>query len=133
MKGIIRSFVIHLGILWVIASAIGGIEYGGNFQTLAMGALALTAVDTLIKPFINLLLLPFNLVTLGTFRWISSVFTLYISTLLVPGFSVVPFRYPGLVTSMFIIPPIELSLLGAYVALSILISIGVSIIFWLSR
>ncbi len=133
MKGILRSFLVHLIILWAIATYIGGILYGGQFQTLAMGALALTAVDTLIKPLVNLLLLPFNLVTLGTFRWISSVFTLYISTLLVPGFSVVAFKYPGLVSNWFIIPPIDLSLFGAYVAISILISICVSLVFWISR
>lgn len=133
MKGILRSFLFHVLILWVIATYVGGIEYGKQFQILAMGALALTAVDALIKPLINLFLLPFNLITLGTFRWVSGVFTLYLSTLLVPGFSVVPFKYPGFISTMFIIPPIELSLIGAYIAIAILVSICVSLLFWISR
>lgn len=133
MKGIIRSFVVHLVVLWVIASYIGGIEFGANLRTLALGALALTAADTLIKPFLNLLLLPFNLITLGVFRWISSSFTLYIATILVPGFSVVPFKFAGFTSELFIIPPITFSLIGAYIILAILISFLVSLIFWLLK
>lgn len=133
MKGLLRSFVVHTIVLWFIATYVGGIVFGADPKTLAMGALVLTLMDALIKPFINLLLLPFNLVTLGTFRWISSVFTLYVSTLLVPGFSVVGFKYAGLTTDFFIIPAFGLSLLWAYIALAILISFFVSLIFWLLK
>lgn len=131
MKGILRSFVIHTVVLWIVATEIGGVHFNNDLKVLLMGALALTLVDSLIKPFINLLLLPFNLVTLGAFRWVSSAFTLYISTLLVPGFAVVAFRYAGLATPFFIIPPFALSLLGAYILIGVLISLFVSILFWL--
>lgn len=133
MKGFFRSYLIHLFALWVIANNIGGIHFGKDPRVLLMGALALTVIDVLIKPLINLLLLPLNLVTLGTLRWVSSVFTLYISTLVVPGFEVVAFKYPGFTSNMFIIPPIDFSLFGAYIILSIFISIIVSFLFWLAR
>ena len=133
MKGILKSFVIHTFVLWLIATYLGGVQFGNDPKILLGGGLALTLVDILIKPLLNLLLLPFNLVTLGTLRWVSSVFTLYISTLLVPGFSVVAFKYPGLVTNMFIIPPLSFSVIGAYIIISIIISIIVSFIFWLIR
>lgn len=127
----IRSFVIYAGILWFIASYIGGVDYGNNFQTLLLGALALTLAESLLKPIINLLLLPFNLVTLGVFRWVSNVLMLYISTLAVPGFSIVPFTYPGFSSNLFIIPSMELGLIGAYIAVSIVLSIIASFVFWL--
>tara|TARA_Y100000310_G_C20536218_1_gene740978 strand:+ start:627 stop:1028 length:402 start_codon:yes stop_codon:yes gene_type:complete len=133
MKGLLRSFVIHIIVLWAIATFIGGIDFAGEPRTLALGALVLTLADSLIKPFINLLLLPFNLVTMGTFRWVSSVFTLYLSTLLVPKFSVTGFSYPGFSSNLFIIPPMELSLIWAYVVLAILISLIVSLLFWLLK
>lgn len=131
MKRILRSFAIHLFAVWVIATAVGGIFYNDNFVTLALGAAALTAVDILIKPLINLLLLPFNLITLGTFRWISNVVTLYLATLLVPDFSISAFTYPGFSSSLFIIPETHLSVFWAYIAISFGISIISSFLFWL--
>lgn len=131
MKTLLRSLIVHSIVLWFIATQIGGINYSNDFKILFLGALALTLVDSLIKPFINLLLLPFNLITLGTFRWISSVFSLYLSTLFVPGFSIAAFKYAGLVTTFFIIPPFSLSLFGAYILIGILVSILVSLLFWL--
>lgn len=131
MKGLLRSFIIHAGILWFVASNVGGIEYANDIKILLGGAFALTLVDALIKPLINLLLLPFNLVTLGTFRWVSSVFALYLTTLVVPGFAIRAFNYPGLATEFFIIPSLSLSLLGAYILIAILVSFLVSFFFWI--
>lgn len=131
MKRLLRSFAIQLFALWLISKNIGGIDYHNNFQNLALGALALTFGEAFLKPIINLLLLPFNLVTLGVFRWISSVVTLYIATLLVPGFAVVPFTYTGLSSNLFIIPQLEFSLVTAYLILSFFISFITSLLFWL--
>jgi putative membrane protein len=131
MKTLLRSFVFHAFVIWFLAANIGGIHYGNDPKILLLAALALTFVDMLIKPVINLLILPFNLITLGTFRWVSSVFTLYLTTLLVPGFAIVAFTYPGLNAGFIIIPAITLSLLGAYIALSVLSSLLVSFIYWL--
>ncbi|MBI2007573.1 MAG: phage holin family protein [Candidatus Blackburnbacteria bacterium] len=131
MKRIIRAFAVYAFILWVIATYIGGIEFGGDPKILLSGALALTLAELFLKPIINLLLLPFNLVTLGVFRWVSNGLMLYIATLLVSGFSVVPFTYPGFSSNLFIIPSLELGLIGAYIFLSFTLSIIASFVFWL--
>lgn len=133
MKGILRSFVFHALVLWFVATYIGGIQFGNDIKILLGAGVALTLVDLLVKPLINLLLLPFNLVTLGTLRWLSNVFTLYITTLLIPGFSIIAFKYPGLVSNMFIVPPISFSVIGAYIVISIIVSILISFIFWLTK
>lgn len=131
MKGLIRSYAVYLAILWLISAYIGGIDYGKETNTLLLGALVFTIAETFLKPIINILLLPFNLVTLGIFRWVSNVLMLYIATLSVPGFSVVAFNYPGFRTELFIVPPMELSVFWAYIALSLVISFIASFLFWL--
>lgn len=133
MKSLIRSVVIHTIVIWFIAEYVGGISYMGDFKYLLGASFALSLVDALVKPLINLLLLPFNIVTLGAFRWISSVFALYLTTLFVPKFSISAFVYPGLATSYFIIPSITFSVLGAYIVVAILISFLISFIFWVIR
>lgn len=131
MKGIFRSWIFHLGAIYFVASYVGGASYSDELKVLAVAAIALTLVDALLKPLLNLLLLPFNLVTLGVFRWVSNVIALYITTLAVPGFTISAFKYPGLISQYIIIPELTLSLLGAYILLSILISFIVSLLFWL--
>lgn len=133
MKRLLRSFAIYYFTLWLTATYFGGIDYGKNFQVLALGAIALTVSESTLKPLINLLLLPFNLVTLGVFRWISGVLTLYVATALVPGFQIVPFVYQGFQSNLFIIPQIHFSVFTAYIVLSFLISTLGSFLFWLSR
>jgi len=131
MKRLLRSFFIHAFAIWVVAQNFGGIDYGNSWKYLALGAVALTIADGILKPLINLLLLPFNLVTLGVFRWVSGVITLYIATTLVSGFSVVPFVYPGLNSNWFIIPQIPFSLFAAYIVVAFAISLVAGLIFWL--
>ena len=131
MKRLIRAYVIYLSVLWAISSYIGGIEYGKSLQTLLAASLALTVAEILLKPILNLLLLPFNLVTLGVFRWVSNALMLYITALLVPAFSIVPFTYPGFHSDLFIIPAVSLGLIGAYIFLSLILSFIASFVFWL--
>lgn len=133
MKGILRSFIVHAFALWFVAIYLGGINFHNDPNILLAGAGVLMLVDLLIKPLVNLLLLPFNLITLGTLRWVSSAFTLYLSTLLVPGFSVIAFKYPGFNSNFFIIPPIDFSILWAYIVISIIVSLIVSFLFWLAK
>lgn len=131
MKRVIRAFAIYALILWFLATYIGGIEFGNDAKILLSGALALTLAELFLKPIINLLLLPFNLVTLGVFRWVSNGLMLYIATLLVPGFLLAPFTYPGFSSNLFIIPSVQLGLVGAYIFLSFTLSIIASFVFWL--
>lgn len=131
MKRIIRAFAVYTLILWFLANYVGGVEFGNDPKILLSGALALTLAELFLKPIINLLLLPFNLVTLGVFRWVSNVLMLYITTLIVPGFSIIPFTYPGFSSNLFIIPEMQLGLIGAYVLLSFVLSVVASFVFWL--
>lgn len=131
IKNFLRSFAIHTLAIWLVAQNLGGLEYGGDFKILALAGLALTLVDSFIKPILNLLLLPFNLITLGTFRWVVNVFTLYIATLLVRGFSLVSFSYSGANIGGFIIPSADFSVFWAYIAVAFSISVISSLLFWL--
>lgn len=87
----------------------------------------------LIKPIINVLLLPINLITFGLFKWLSAAVSLYLVTLVVPGLRIERFFYPGMVTSWLDIPQLSFDGLMAYVAFSLLISFVTSIFNWLVK
>ena len=95
MKKYLRLFLINLGTIWLATFLLAGVSYQGGFKTLALAALALTVINFLIRPLIKILLLPINLLTMGMFRWVINVLSLYLLTIVVPQISITGFRLAG--------------------------------------
>lgn len=133
MKRLLRSFVINTATLWLVTQILPGVGYAGGYQTLLLTALALTIVNLLVKPLINLLLLPINLLTLGAFRWLVNVAALYLVALIVPQFQINSFLFPGFTYQGFIIPSINLTVFWVFVLTSFLISLISSLFYWVVK
>ncbi len=133
MKRYLRLFLVNIFSLWLAAKIISGISFGNNNQTIFVAALALTLIDLLVKPIIKLLLLPINLLTLGTFQWLANVLALYLTTIVVPDFSISGFFFPGFDYKGFIIPAMSLSLIWAFIITSLVMSLISSFLIWLAR
>ncbi len=84
MKKHLRVFFFNIFALWVVKNILPGVSYSGGFHTLIWASLVLTLVNIIIRPLVNLLLLPINLITLGSFRWLVNVATIYLVTVFVP-------------------------------------------------
>jgi uncharacterized membrane protein YvlD (DUF360 family) len=94
-------------------------------------AAVLTGINLALKPLIRLLLLPINLITLGAFRWVANVFSLYLVTMLVPYLEIVDFQFPGFSYQGFIIPSMFLGTFVVLLISSFLISFINTFLFWL--
>lgn len=130
MKKLFRHFVIETTVLLLVSRIAEGLVFEEGIKTLLYAGLGLTAASMLAKPVINILLLPINLVTFNLFRWISSAIALYLVTLLVPGFQIIGFSFPGLTSSLINLPQIAIGGFLAYVMFSLLISLVTSFIYW---
>jgi len=133
IKKYLRFFLINLFALWLVAYIFAGVSFTGGWQTLALAALVLTLLGTLIKPLIKLLLLPINLITLGTFRWLINVITLWLVTLIVPQFEIRGFLFEGVNYQGFTIPSFYLATFWAFVLTSLVISLVTTLTLWLIR
>jgi len=133
IKKYLRFFLINLFALWLVAYIFTGVSFTGGWQTLALAALVLTLLGTLIKPLIKLLLLPINLITLGTFRWLINVITLWLVTIIVPQFEIRGFLFEGVNYQGFIIPSFYLATFWAFVLTSLVISLVTTLTLWLIR
>jgi putative membrane protein len=133
MKSLLRAFVINVATLYLVTQVLSGVRYLDGYQTLLLAAFALTIVNLLVKPLINLLLLPINLLTLGAFRWLINVLALYLVTLLVPQFQISGFLFPGFSYQGLIIPAIGLNVFWVFVLASFLISLIGSFFYWLVK
>ncbi len=125
MRGLIKSFIIATGSLYIVSSVVNGMVFANGTQTLLLTGAVLMLTTLIVRPIINILLLPINLVTFGLFKWISYAVTLYLVTLIAPGFEILDFVFKGYNSYWVSLPSLSLSGVLAFIAFSFLIS-GVS-------
>ena len=133
MRAILKHFAVNIIVLYLITQWFSGLSIANGMEGLIVAGVGLTLINFLARPIINLLLLPINLITFGFFRWLASVFTLYITTFVVPGFQIASFAFGGLSTKWIDLPALNFSGLMALVAFSFVISIFSSLIYWLVK
>lgn len=134
MKHILRSLAINAFALWLVSQIFPqGIFFAKGTETLVITAAVLGLVNLFIRPLINLFLLPINLLTLGMFRFMVNVITLYLVTLIVHDFKISAFAFPGLTYKGIIIPSVSLNIFWAFVLISFCLSFVSAFLSWLSK
>lgn len=134
MKRILRGFLIEIGVLYLVTQIASGLNFANGLQSLAITGIALALAVFVVRPIINVLLLPINLVTFGVFRWLSQALTLYVVDLILPEFSITHFSFAGFSSEWFYIPAYSTaSIVLSYILFSLLISLISGIIHWLVR
>ena len=101
-----------------------------DFSSLASAiikvAFILAIFETIIKPIIKILLLPINILTLGTLRLVISTLGLYLAVFFIDGFSLLNISTTGANWQGLNIPPFHFSGFFAYLvsALTINLTLG---------
>lgn len=133
MKTILRAYLTNLVSLYLVSQTIAGMVFNGGLQTLLITAAALAISSLLIKPVINILLIPINLMTFGLFRFLSSAIAFYLITMVVKDFKIVEFNFAGFTTNYFSVPALILHGILAFIAFSFVISFINSILHWVVK
>jgi len=133
MKKIIKVYIADTLTLYIISKITSGIVLEKGLESLLLAGAGLALVSFVIKPLVNILLLPLNLITFGLFRWVSSAVVLYLVTLVVPGFKITGFLFNGVSSQWFDIPSISLGGLLAFIAFSFVITVFTSLIHWILK
>lgn len=133
MKTILKHFIIDTVSLYLISLVVTGIVFENGIQTLILTGFVLMLTTLIVRPIINILLLPLNLITFGLFKWVTYAITLYLVTLIVPGFKLLDFVFGGFHSVWFVLPAIALSGPFAFIAFSFLISFVASVVYWIFK
>ena len=131
MKSILRSIGIYLLALYFIPQIVPGFTIEGGFLTLLIGAVILAFMFLVLKPILNIISFPINMVTLGLFSIITNALILYLLTIVVPNITVQPFTYPSTHLYGFITPTITFNTFFSYTFSAFILSCINSIIRWL--
>ncbi len=133
MRTLLKHFIIDTISLYLISQAVSGISFAGGTYTLFLAGAVLMLATMVVRPIINILLLPINLVTFGLFKWVTYAITLYLVTLIVPGFVLGEFLFKGFSSYWFNLPPIALTGILAFIAFSFVISFVSSVLYWIFK
>jgi putative membrane protein len=133
MRFVLKGFIISTGSLYIVSQLISGLVFAEGIYTLVLAGFVLMLANLIIKPVLNILLLPLNLITLGLFKWVTYAITFYLVTLVVPGFKITEFIFKAFNSYWFNIPGITLHGVFAFVAFAFLISLVSSVLHWIFK
>jgi putative membrane protein len=129
VKSAARRIFVNFLCLLAISVATPTIDYSGKIEILIAASAVLAVLNWLVKPILNLIFLPINLITLESFRWLTNVVILYLVTWLIPEFQIKPFLFPGLNFQGLVIPPIKFNTLFAFLLVAFLLNLLSDIIY----
>lgn len=90
MKGFFVKWLVSAVALWFVVWIIPGITVD-RFETLLLGSLILSLLNTFIRPLITLLTLPLQIFSLGFFTLLINGFLFFLAARMVEGFTVADF------------------------------------------
>jgi len=125
MKSLLQKVIVNLIAIFVASQLISGIRWGDDLKTLILAAIVLSLANAFLRPILKLYFLPINVITLGLFGWLINVLIIYLTTLLVPGFEIVPFSLNVLGTNFV------LNQFLAYVFVSFFLNLITTVTSWL--
>lgn len=94
MKGILRTYVTATFSLFLTSLLFSGLIIDGGLGGYLVAGLLLAVGFLIVKPVLNIITLPLNMVTFGLFSIITNMLILYLVDVLFPPLQIVPFTVP---------------------------------------
>jgi len=128
MKKILRLFLTNLIALAFVNEIFPGLEVNQRLYGLIIVAVSLTLIEKLVKPILKALLLPINLLTMGTLSWIINVINLALLVAFVPQVGIKSFHFQGFSAGGIIVQGFFVSQLLSLISATIILTISKKII-----
>lgn len=132
MKGLLRRFLFYTIALFATTQFLAGFHLSGGLQIYIITGIILSFMMVILKPVLNLISMPLNIITFGFASFLVNVVILFLLTVFVAQVSVEPFTLPGISFAGFAIPPIGLNKWFAYLVASLVLSAVYSILTWVT-
>lgn len=133
MKSLLRNTFINSLSLFILAQTVPGLSVHGGLFTFIAGGLALALLFLIVKPILNLISLPLNLLTMGLFSFLINAIIFYLLTVFVTSISITSFTFPGFSFMGFIAPKIFFNTFFAFIIIALFQSAIVTFLSWLIK
>lgn len=133
MRYLLRNTAIYAFTLYIMPYLINGVKISGGIYTVVVAGIALTLMMMILKPILNFISIPLNILSMGIFSTLTNVFILYLLTVFFTKISITAFTYPGAHFAGFIIPSVHLNTFFAFVFAAAILSAISSFLSWLLK
>ena len=131
MKKLVRVILVNAFSLFFTALIFPGLVLKGGFQTLFFGGLFLAIGNALLSPIIGIITLPFNILTLGLFSFVTTLISLLFITYFYHAIQIRQFYFQGISLDGVEIKAFMLSQVLSYIVISATIYLIVKAMNWL--
>jgi len=128
MKYLIRCFLFNTFALWLTSQIIPGISVNGGWQGILFSACILSLLMFIVQPLLKILFIPINIMTFGLLSWAVNVIVVYLLTFFAPGVQIVPWTFPGVSSSGFVIPTFPVSYILSLTCVTIVLTFFTNIL-----
>src|SRR6266550_2227230 len=133
MKTILKSIIFYTISLYVVSELFSGLRISGGLPTVFLGGLILAGMSLILKPVLQIISFPINLITLGLFSFVINAGLLYLMTRFVPRISVHAFTLHSIMYKSVALPRISLNIFLAFIFISFMVSFIATILMWLTK
>lgn len=132
LRLVLKILAINFAAMYISSRLLGGvITFYGGIGTLFFVTVFISVANLLVKPLVNLLLLPIHLLTLGLSRWVANLVTLYLATIFFPGMKIHSFISARIDLVYLIIPSIHFSVFGAFILSTLTLTCVFHLLYWI--
>jgi putative membrane protein len=133
MKAIIRNIVFYSFALYALSQILEGVKISGGVPTYLLGGAVLSILFIIVKPVLNIISIPLNILTFGLFSFLGNILILYLLTMFVPEIKITPFIFKGFSYAGFLIPKYEFNQITAFIVAGFSLSAIITFLTWLIR
>ena len=133
MKNLLRLFLFYTISLFATTQLIAGFQLKGGLQIYLVTGLILSLMMLILKPILQFLSMPLNLITFGFASFLVNAIILFLLTVFVAQVQVNGFVFPGLSFMGFATPSVPLNRWFAYIVASIVLSGVYSFLTWIAE
>jgi putative membrane protein len=130
MRMLLRPFILYAFSLAFLDRLFAFVNVA-NELSLIEAALLFLLLNTVFKPFLKILLLPINIITLGLFSWLIHVIIVFLVLLAVPGFHISEATFSAVQIGHYVFPAVHLTVIWTYIFFSFFLSIAMAFMEWL--
>lgn len=133
MRYLIKKYIINTISIYTVSQIISSIVLQVGGLSLLYTSLILSILLLLVKPIINLIMFPINLITLNLTTWLINIIIVYIWIILVPGIVINPWQFNGINLGLLILSPMIFSRWQVIILTGILLTLIIRFLNWIFK
>lgn len=108
MKFIVKRYLITVTSIFTITQLIQAFSINGGWYGIFYASFILSILFYIIRPILNLIMLPINLITLNLSSWTVQILIFYLWTVAVPQVKITDWQFAGLHTGIITLSNLNL-------------------------